>query len=280
MIFNSTDMMILSLFENLKIVSVYGLYTLLFNMASTAVGTINGSIQYRLGQTFCNKHHEKYLCMHDAFEIYNMALVSSLYCIVGIFILPFLRLYTAGVQDINYTDPILPYLFIAVYLLNNGRESSNLVIKFAGHFKQTQWHSVLEAAINVGVSLVGVYFCGIYGVLIGTIAALLYRTNDMIIYANKKILNRSPWKTYRRWLVNLGMFIAFTLISKAVFAHVALDTYLRIILWAAMSCVVVIPAFFVAASLCDIGTYRYAKALLTPYLHKAWCKLTRKPQAD
>lgn len=277
MIFNSTDMMILSLFENLKIVSVYGLYTLLFNMASTAVGTINGSIQYRLGQTFCNKHHEKYLCMHDAFEIYNMALVSSLYCIVGIFILPFLRLYTAGVQDINYTDPILPYLFIAVYLLNNGRESSNLVIKFAGHFKQTQWHSVLEAAINVGVSLVGVYFCGIYGVLIGTIAALLYRTNDMIIYANKKILNRSPWKTYRRWLVNLGMFIAFTLISKAVFAHVALDTYLRIILWAAMSCVVVIPAFFVAASLCDIGTYRYAKALLTPYLHKAWCKLTRKP---
>lgn len=102
----------------------------------------------------------------------------------------------------------------------------------------------------------------------------------MIIYANKKILNRSPWKTYRRWLVNLGMFIAFTLISKAVFAHVSLDTYPRIILWAAISCVVVIPAFFVAASLCDIGTYRYAKALLTPYLHKAWCKLTSKPQAD
>lgn len=280
MIFNSTDMMILSLFENLKIVSVYGLYTLLFNMASTAVGTINGSIQYRLGQTFCNKHHEKYLCMHDAFEIYNMALVSSLYCIVGIFILPFLRLYTAGVQDINYTDPILPYLFIAVYLLNNGRESSNLVIKFAGHFKQTQWHSVLEAAINVGVSLVGVYFCGIYGVLIGTIAALLYRTNDMIIYANKKILNRSPWKTYRRWLVNLGMFIAFTLISKVAFAHVVLDTYPRIILWAAISCVVVIPTFFVVASLCDIETYRYAKALLMPYLHKAWCKLMHKPQAD
>ena len=280
MIFNSTDMMILSLFENLKIVSVYGLYTLLFNMASTAVGTINGSIQYRLGQTYCNKQHEKYLCMHDAFEIYNMALVSSLYCIVGIFILPFLRLYTAGVQDINYIDPILPYLFIAVYLLNNGRESSNMVIKFAGHFKQTQWHSVLEAAINVSVSLIGVHFCGIYGVLIGTIAALLYRTNDMIIYANKKILNRSPWRTYRRWLVNLGMFIAFTLISKVVFARVALDTYPRIILWAAISCVVVIPAFFVVASLCDIATYRYAKALLMPYLHKTWCKLTRKTQAD
>ena len=211
--------------------------------------------------------------MHDAFEIYNMVLVSSLYCIAGIFILPFLRLYTAGVQDINYIDPILPYLFIVVYLLNNGRESSNMVIKFAGHFKQTQWRSVLEAIINITVSLIGVHFCGIYGVLIGTITALLYRTNDMIIYANKKILHRSPWKTYRRWLVNLALFIAVTVLSKPLFAHIALDTYPRIILWAAITSVVVIPLFFVVASMFDRETYRYAKTLVTPYLKQARDKL-------
>ena len=41
-----------------------------------------------------------------------------------------------------------------------------------------------------------------YGVLLGTIAALLYRTNDVIIYANWNILGRKPWKTYRRWIQN------------------------------------------------------------------------------
>lgn len=280
MIFNSTDMLVLSLFENLKVVSVYGLYTLLFNMVSTAVGTINGSIQYLLGQSYCNKQREKYLCMHDAFEIYNMVLVSSLYCIAGIFILPFLRLYTAGVQDINYIDPILPYLFIVVYLLNNGRESSNMVIKFAGHFKQTQWRSVLEAIINITVSLIGVHFCGIYGVLIGTIAALLYRTNDMIIYANKKVLHRTPWTTYRRWLVNLALFVSVTLISKLFFAHIALDTYPRIILWAAITCVVVIPLFLAVASIFDRETYRYAKELVTPHLKRVWNKLRGHAQTE
>lgn len=273
MIFNSTDMLILSLFENLKVVSVYGLYTLLFNMVSTAVSTLNGSIQYLLGQRFCNNQCEEYLCIHDAFEIYNMVLVSSLYCVAGIFIRPFLKLYTAGVQDINYIDPILPYLFITVYLLNNGRESSNMVIKFAGHFKQTQWRSVLEAVINITVSLIGVHFCGIYGVLIGTITALLYRTNDMIIYANKKILHRSPWKTYRRWLINLALFIVLTMISKPIFAHIALDTYPRIILWAAITCVVVIPLFFAVASIFDRETYLYAKELVTPHLKRVWNKL-------
>ena len=262
MFFNSTDMLVLSLFENLKVVSVYGLYTLLFNMVSTAIGTINGSIQYILGQSFCNKQLDKYICMHDAFELYNMALVSSLYCIAGMFFLPFLKLYTAGVKDICYIDPLLPYLFIFVYLLNNGRESSNMVIKFAGHFKQTQWHSVLEAVVNIIVSVIGVLFYGIHGVLYGTIAALLYRTNDMILYANKRILHRSPWKTYRRWLVNLALFVALTILSKPIFSRIELNTYPKIILSAAITCVIVIPLFFVVSSLFDRETYRYVKEIL------------------
>lgn len=89
MIFNSTDMLVLAIYANLKVVSVYGLYTLLFNMISTAIGTINGSIQYILGQSYNNKSSDTYTRMHDTFEIYNMALTSSLYCIAGIFIIPF-----------------------------------------------------------------------------------------------------------------------------------------------------------------------------------------------
>ena len=88
------------------------------------------------------------------------------------------------------------------------RRTSSQVINFAGHFQQTQWRSVLESAINLTVSIFLVSKIGIYGVLLGTIAALLYRTNDIIIYTNRKILNRSPWKTYRRWGVNMGLMIA------------------------------------------------------------------------
>ena len=136
----------------------------------------------------------------------------------------------------------------------------------------------MESVINIVVSLACVFRFGIYGVLLGTIAALLYRTNDMIIYANKKILHRSPWKTYRRWLVNLALFIAVTVLSKPLFARIALDTYPRIILWAAITSVVVIPLFFVVASMFDRETYRYAKTLVVPYLKQARGKLKRRSQ--
>lgn len=90
----------------------------------------------------------------------------------------------------------------------------------------------------------------------------------MILYANRKILNRSPWITYRRWLLNLALFILVTAGGKWFFASVALDTYPRIIFWAAVSCVVIVPLFFVVVSLFDRETYHFAKELLTPYLHR------------
>ena len=177
-------------------------------------------------------------------------------------------------------DPALVILFATVALLENSRLSSAKAIHVAGHFRQTQWHAWTEMIVNIVVSLIGVLKWGIYGVLIGTIAALLFRANAMIIYANKKILHRSPWKTYRRWLVNLALFIAVTVLSKPLFAHIALDTYPRIILWAAITCVIVIPLFFAVASLFDRETYRYAKELFAPYWKKVKMKLTGRVDAQ
>ena len=267
LIFNNTDTLILSLTLGLKAVSVYAMYTLLFGMINTMIGTMNGSVQFVLGQTF-HQDRERYLKLHDAYEAFNMALVFSMYCVANLFILPFMGLYTSGVTDINYIDPLLPYLFIGVFLLNTGRESSNLVIKYAGHFQQTVGRSMFEAILNLTVSLVGVWKFGLYGVLIGTIAALLYRTNDMILYANRRILNRSPWITYRRWLLNAALFVVVTVVGKRFFAGVALDTYPKIIFWAAVSCIVVLPLFFAVVSLFDRETWRFARDLLTPYVKR------------
>lgn len=273
MIFFNTDVLLLTYFCDLKTVSVYSMYTMLFGIISSAILNFSGA-NFILGQTF-NTDRERSLKLLDVYEIFNMVLTFSLFCIANIFILPFMTLYTNGVTDIDYIDQYLPYLIVATNLLSNGRNSSSQIIEYAGHFKQTQWRSILESCINLTVSFIAVFKFGIYGVLIGTIAALLYRTNDMIIYANKKILHRSPWKTYRRWLLNLALFIGITLLSKVVFAHIALDSYFSIIVWAAVCCVVIIPFFFVTVSIFDRETYRFAKELLTPYAKSALAKLKR-----
>lgn len=274
LVYNNTDTLVLTYFCGLKTVSVYSLYSLLLSMVDTMIGNFFG-VNFILGQAFQkNKNH--YMKLHDAYELYMMTLSFSLFCIAGLFILPFMRLYTSGISDIEYIDAWLPVLFISIYLLSKGRTASMHVINFAGHFKQTQWHAFAESGINIAASLIAVKLLGIYGVLLGTIAALIFRTNMMILYANRKILGRNPWITYRRWLLNLVLFILVTVAGKWFFSFIALDSYVRIIGWAVVTCIVVIPFFFGVVSLCEREVSHFAMELLKPYLLKVKEKYLKK----
>lgn len=275
MVFSNTDSLLLTYFCGLSAVSVYGVYNMLLGVISGVIGAFGG-FSFALGQTF-HTDRKRYVKLMDVFELYNMTLTFCLFCIANLFILPFLELYTEGVAGISYVDVWLPYLFIGIKLLSNGRTASGMTINFAGHFKQKQGAAILESVINIVVSLACVWKFGIYGVLMGTIAALLYRTNDMILYANRKILGRNPWITYRRWLLNLALFIAVTAAGKWFFSFIALDSYFRIIGWAVVCCIVVIPFFFGVVSLCEREVFRFSWELLKPYLLKMKAKFCRKP---
>lgn len=204
-IFNNTDVILLSVFCDFKIVSVYTTYNLFFTYIEKLITATTSGITFSLGQMF-HTDKKRFLEFHNAYETLYMVFVFTIYSLVGLFLLPFIRLYTQGVNDINYVDFRLLLLFIGVNLLANGKLPSNQVINFAEHFEQTKNRAITEAVINIVVSVEAIQLWGIYGGLLGTIAALLYRGNDMIFYANHKILKRSVFCTYRKWLVNAGVF--------------------------------------------------------------------------
>lgn len=57
---------------------------------------------------------------------------------------------------------------------------------------------------------------GIYGVLLGTIVALLYRTIDINYYANRKILSRSPIKTFCIFGLNCMILGAIIILKRII----------------------------------------------------------------
>lgn len=207
LVFNNTDTILLSVFTGLKVVSVYSLYNMVFNMVRTLLENIFGSVTFIMGQTF-NQDIKKYTRFHDIYETMHLTVAFILYATANLLVIPFIRLYTDGIFDIQYVDAWLPVMFASMCLLSAMRGASGQVINFAQHFKKTQSRTIAEAIINIVSSLLLVFKFGIYGVILGSILALLYRTNDMIIYANKVILKRSPWKTYRKCCINIVLFLA------------------------------------------------------------------------
>ena len=253
LIFNHTDVLVLTALTSLKEVSVYTMYALIFGMVKAVVVVITGSFTYALGQSFHDR--PRFDRIYNACETYSLAIAGALFCIANVLTLPFLRLYTAGVTDVNYIDGKLLWLFVAFYLLHNGRAPSNHVINIAQKFEETKRRSILESAINVTSSIVLTYYLGIYGVVLGTILALLYRTNDMIIYASG-LLQRTPLITYRRWITNIVLLVAVSLLCGAL--PIAADTYPKLVLYGVVLCAVVIPLFLAVNSLLEPEVAKYA----------------------
>jgi len=264
MIFNNTDVLLLTAFTSLKTVSVYSMYSTFYTMIRTVINTFSFSYSYALGQVF-HADKERFAKLHDVYEVYNMCLTFSLMCILQLMILPFMKIYTAGVSDVNYIDPWIPVLFTSINLLSSGRASSGLVIDFSQHFEQTKGRAILETAINLITSVIGVQVFGIYGALLGTVAALLYRANDMIIYANR-LMKRNPLITYKRWLINLAVFMVISVIGTRLLPE--MRSLLQVIFWGVILCVTVIPIFLVVDSLAEWNTAAYFLELIRSALNK------------
>lgn len=213
LIFSNTDTLLLTLLtQDLKIASVYTMYNMVVTMTTTMIQQIEAGFSFRLGQLY-NTDKEQYYPLHHIFEILYLILVFSALTCVYIFILPFMRIYTSGTNDINYINKWYPLFFVLSPLVSFVRTAVSNLINYAGHFKETQNRAIIEVVINIVVSVIGILKFGILGALLGTIVASLYRTNDMILYAYKYLLNDKPWKTYKRWISCLGLFLVVVLIA-------------------------------------------------------------------
>lgn len=258
LITSNVDVVLLTVFTNLKTVSVYSLYSLLFGMIGRVLITIRDSLEFKIAHAF-HSDKEAFKRLFRAFELYYTAFAFSLYSVMYLFVIPFISLYTTGVTDVNYIDERLVLLFVFINLLNTGKYPLNAMVHISGHFKQTQNSAVIEAAINLLSSVVLVRIYGIVGALLGTVLSLLYRMMYLSCYVNANVIQRSWKETYRCWGVNLIVFAAVVLLSR--FVTIRADTYFQL----AVTCVPYTLGMFVlyfgAAIACEPQTFHYILGL-------------------
>ena len=267
LIFRNTDVLILTVFCGLKVVSVYSMFKLVTTHLETLLDIPFNSINFALGQTY---HTDKTLfCKRiSVVESYYSAAVYALFSVALFLFIPFMRLYTAGVTDVNYIDPLLALMFVLCSVMEKSRGTMLATIGYAGHFRATLRPAIIESTINLTVSLLGVYFLGIYGVLLGTIAALLYRTNDIILYSNRRLLQRSAWHSYSIYVVNITLFIATQLLFRLLFDEAAITSYFRFALVGAGCSVLSLLILLGGQTVLFPHCRQFARQILDRVLHR------------
>jgi hypothetical protein len=97
----------------------------------------------------------------------------------------------------------------------------------------------------------------VYGVLIGTIVALLYRTNDMVLYANKRILSRKPVRTYTTIGCNALLFIGVVIFNY--FISLPITSYGSFFLWGVVLALISLFIYLSVNLLINRQLWKYIK---------------------
>lgn len=205
-IHNCTDIALLTVFTNMRIVSIYAVYSLVTNGIKQLISSLTNGINPTLGQAYVSGDLELLNQKLDIYEYVVFVLTTFMYTLTALLITPFVMIYTNNVTDTNYNQPIFGILLVlseALYIVKFPH--LNLAYS-ANKFKQITVPAYVEAGLNIIISIALVYKLGLIGVTIGTIVAMLYRMVFHVYFTSTFVKGRKQKIFY-------GKLMVFTIIS-------------------------------------------------------------------
>ena len=148
--------------------------------------------------------------------------------------MPFIRVYTKDMTDVNYIRPEIGLLFVLSGLLYNAKTPQGMLVISAGLYKETKYQTLAQAIINIVVSVALAPSLGIAGVLIGSVVSNLYRTIDLVIFI-PRVLTKLPIMMTVKRLVRMSVLLAISIFPPLYFLNIMDRTpggYLGWLLWA------------------------------------------------
>lgn len=188
---NNTDTIVLSFLSTLENVSIYSVYNMVTNGIKQLVLTLNSGMQALFGNMLANNELEELRIRFNKFEWEIHTIVTLLFSCVMVLIVPFVRVYTKGINDANYIQPLFAFLMTLAQMSYCFRIPYNTLVCAAGHYKQTQMSAIIEMVLNLSITIVLVSQFGLVGVAIGTLVAMVYRTIYLVVYLSKNVIGYS-----------------------------------------------------------------------------------------
>ncbi len=190
LIHDHASIIVLTVFCDVKVVSVYTVYNLIMSALKKMQGVFTNGTEAIFGNMWVKGEIEKIRRTLGLYEYVISSFVSTVFSTSLVMILPFIALYTKGVTDVEYILPLYAALIVIAQIFFCYRAPYLTLVQGVGRYKETKKGAFAEAAINLVVSVIGVQLWGIVGVAVGTMVANLFRTVQYAVYIEKKILSR------------------------------------------------------------------------------------------
>jgi len=222
----NTDVTILTVFSSFEEISVYSIYLSVVTAIQGIVISISGSVTAALGNIYAGGDKKELEKLFSGYETFIFCAATVLFSVTAAMIVPFVRVYTMGVEDANYERELFAVILVFAEYLYVLRLPYNNMALAAGFFKDTRNGAFVEVAINIGLSLILVKPLGITGVAVGTACAMAYRTFDFVRFLRHRILERPYGFFFKNLIISLLVSGAVYAFGKLIASVIAIDSYM------------------------------------------------------
>lgn len=214
-ILSSSDSIVLTTFSTLVNVSIYTVYYLPMSGARLMIMSMISGIDALIGNLWAKQDLAELRKVFGWTEWSIHTGTTLIFTLTAVLIVPFVQVYTHGVNDANYMQPLFGVLLVAANSGHCLRLPYNIMILAAGHYKQTQHNYIIAAVMNIVISIIGVKQFGLIGVTLGTLAAMVYQTVWMAWYNSKNFIQWPMKNFWKQMGVDAVSALLIFIISKA-----------------------------------------------------------------
>lgn len=222
---DNVSLVTLTFFADAKVISVYTVYYFVAGKIKSLLNVFTSGMEAAFGDMWAKSEFETLNRNFRTYEYMLFSFTTVIFSCVGVLILPFVAVYTRGVNDVNYIIPSFAVLMTIAEAMYCIRQPYLTLVYSTGSFEETKWGAAIEAIVNIVVSVVMVNFVGICGVVIGTLVANTFRTVQFAYYVSKKILKRSILNILYRfvWVIfTSGVIVILSLlVANNIFFEVS-----------------------------------------------------------
>lgn len=218
MIHSNTDILLITVFAPIREVSVYTIYYMIIASVRNIVMLVSQGVDAAFGNMIARNEKDSLRENFQVVELLMFALTTILFTSAFLLIIPFVSIYTHGITDADYIRPIFAYMMVAAQAAYCLKTPYSIIIRAAGHFRQTRSIAIQEAAINLVSSALLIIPFGLVGVAIGTFFSMTYRMVRDSYYLSKEMLPGVFNSFLKKMAVFLSGSILTQLVVKSVFA--------------------------------------------------------------
>ena len=194
-VMNNSGIIVLTIFSDMLEVSVYSVYNLVATGLKRLVTAFTNGLEAAFGNMIARNERKALEENFREIEWLMFSVSTIVYTSAALLILDFVRVYTFGIEDVDYIRPMFAYILILSQYFNGVRLPYQLVVQAAGHYKQTKKGAIAEPIISLLCSILLVIPFGITGVAMGMLLGTVFRTIQYSVYMSKNLIHRNVCST-------------------------------------------------------------------------------------